>query len=83
MKLLAILGEQVELVANNGRPDLSRFLRLLESHSIIPTGEASHLRAEYGLERVSQRLPESFFIYLNAITGTCTSRILARPLSYP
>jgi hypothetical protein len=76
MKLLAILGDQVELVANNGRPDLSRFLDLLKSHSIISAGEASRLRADYGLEKVSRRLTKSAYIHLNAITGTCTPRIL-------
>ena len=53
MELLSILDEQVELLAKEGRPDLSRFFNSLELHSIIPSGEVSSLRAEYGLERVS------------------------------
>jgi hypothetical protein len=53
MELLSILDEQVELLAKEGRPDLSRFLDSLESHSITPAEEVSSLRVEYGLERVS------------------------------
>ncbi len=53
MELLSILSEQVELLASKGRPDLSHFFDLLESHSITPSAEVSSLRAEYGLERVS------------------------------
>ncbi|KAG9240040.1 hypothetical protein BJ878DRAFT_431158 [Calycina marina] len=51
MDLLSILDEQVELLANEGQPDLSRFFDSLEVHSIIPPEEVSSLRAEYGLER--------------------------------
>jgi hypothetical protein len=36
MKLLSILDEQVELLAKEGRSDLSRFFDSLESHSITP-----------------------------------------------
>ncbi len=53
MELLSILDEQVELLAKEGRPDLSRFFDSLESHSITSSEEVSSLRAEYGLERVS------------------------------
>jgi hypothetical protein len=53
MELLSILDEQVELLTKEGRPDLSRLFDSLESHSIIPLGEVSSLRAEYGRERVS------------------------------
>ncbi len=53
MELLSILDKQVELLAKEGRPDLSRFFDSLESHSITPSEEISSLRAEYGLERVS------------------------------
>jgi hypothetical protein len=52
MVVLSILDEQVELLARQGRPDLSRFLDSLESRSIV-SEEVSNLRAEYGLERVS------------------------------
>ncbi|TVY80732.1 hypothetical protein LSUE1_G005970 [Lachnellula suecica] len=51
MKLLSILDEQVKLLAEEGRPDLSRFLDSLALHSIILSEEVSSLRAEYGLER--------------------------------
>ncbi|KIM93127.1 hypothetical protein OIDMADRAFT_138353 [Oidiodendron maius Zn] len=54
MELLSILDKQVELLVNEGRPDLSRFFDSLESHSITPSEEVSSLRAEYGLERVSR-----------------------------
>jgi hypothetical protein len=53
MELLSILDEQVELLAKEGRPDLSRFFDSLESRSITPSKEVSSLRAEYGLEKVS------------------------------
>jgi hypothetical protein len=56
MELLSILDEQVELVAKEGRPDLSRFFDSLESHSITASEEVASLRAEYGLERVSRCL---------------------------
>jgi hypothetical protein len=60
MELLSILDEQVELLVKEGQPDLSRFFDSLESHSIMPSEEVSSLRAEYGRERVSQRLVLSF-----------------------
>ena len=53
IELLSILDEQVELLAKEGRPDLSRFFDSLESRSITPSKEVSSLRAEYGLEKVS------------------------------
>ena len=53
MELLSILDEQVKLLAEEGRPDLSRFLDSLESHSVTPSEEISSLRAEYGFEKVS------------------------------
>ncbi|KAE8441970.1 hypothetical protein EG329_004137 [Mollisiaceae sp. DMI_Dod_QoI] len=51
MELLSILDEQVKLLAKEGRPDLSRFLDSLESHSIAPLEEISGFRAEYGFEK--------------------------------
>jgi hypothetical protein len=56
MELLSILDEQVGLLVNEGRPDLSRFLDSLDLHSIIPSEEVSGLRMEYGLETVSRFL---------------------------
>jgi len=53
MEFLSILDEQVRLLAEEGRPDLSCFLDSLESRSIVPPKEISNLRAEYGLEKVS------------------------------
>ena len=53
MELLSILDEQVELLAEEGRPDLSRFFNSLEAHSITSAEGVSRLRAEYGLETVS------------------------------
>jgi hypothetical protein len=53
MELLFILDEQVELLAKKGRPDLSCFFNLFESHSIILSEEVLSLRVEYGLERVN------------------------------
>lgn len=56
IELLSILGEQVDLLIQTGRPDLSRFFDSLESHSITVSEEISSLRAEYSLERVSKFL---------------------------
>ncbi|TVY92739.1 hypothetical protein LAWI1_G002816 [Lachnellula willkommii] len=53
MELHSILDQQVELLAKEGRPDLSRFFDSLESRSIIPLKVVSSLRAEYGLEKES------------------------------
>ena len=53
MELLSTLDEQVELLAKEGRPDLSRFFNSLKLHSIILSGEVLSLRAEYSLKRVS------------------------------
>jgi len=54
MELLSILDEQVKLLVEDGRPNLSRFLDSLESHFIVPSEEISNLRAEYGFEKVSR-----------------------------
>jgi hypothetical protein len=75
MELLSILDEQVELLAKEGRPDLSRFFDSLESHSITPS-EVSSLRAEYGRERVSWYLVWILDTYTNATTGTSSTRLL-------
>ena len=76
MELLSILDEQVELLAKEGRPDLSRFFDSLESHSITPSEEVSSLRAEYGRERVSRYLVWILDTYTNATTGTGSTRLL-------
>jgi hypothetical protein len=62
MELLSILDEQVELLAKEGRPDLSRSLDSLESHSITPLEEVSGLRAECGRERVSWGLDTAILV---------------------
>jgi hypothetical protein len=76
MELLSILDEQVELLAKEGRPDLSRLFDSLESHSITPSEEVSSLRAEYGLERVSRRPVWVLDTCTNAITGTNSTGLL-------
>jgi len=76
MELLSILDEQVELLAKEGRPDLSRFFDSLESHSITPLEEVSSLRAEYGRERVSRYLVWILDTFTNAKTGTGSTRLL-------
>ncbi|KAL5318079.1 hypothetical protein ACEPPN_015183 [Leptodophora sp. 'Broadleaf-Isolate-01'] len=58
MEFLSILDEQVRLLAEEGRPDLSRFLNSLESRSIAPSREISRLRAEYGFEK--EPVPQSY-----------------------
>ncbi|KAH8595137.1 hypothetical protein B0O99DRAFT_159895 [Bisporella sp. PMI_857] len=50
MKLLSILDEQVELLAKEGRPNLSSLFDSLETNSLISSEEVSNLRTEYGLE---------------------------------
>ena len=70
IELLSILDEQVELLAKEGRPDLSRFFDSLESHSITPSEEVSSLRAEYGLEKVSRYLVWVLDTYTDA---TCSN----------
>jgi hypothetical protein len=76
MELLSILDEQVGLLVNEGRPDLSRFFHSLDSHSIIPSEEVSGLRMEYGLETVSRFLVWDLQSYTNIITGTLNTRLL-------
>jgi len=79
MELLSILDEQVELLVRAGRPDLSRFLDSLESHSITALEEISSLRAEYGPERVSQYPVWVLDVYTNTSClkiGTGTTRLL-------
>ncbi|KAH7330029.1 hypothetical protein BKA65DRAFT_480195 [Rhexocercosporidium sp. MPI-PUGE-AT-0058] len=51
------IDEQVRLLAEEGRPDLSHFLDSLESRSIAPSKEISSLRAAYGLEK--EPVPQS------------------------
>jgi len=53
MEFLSIVDKQVKLLAEEGRPDLSRFLNSLKSRSIAPLREISRLRAEYSFETVS------------------------------
>jgi hypothetical protein len=63
MKLLSILDDQVELLAEEGRPNLSRLFDSLKLHSIISLEEVSSLQAKYGLETVSQYL-DYVYIYI-------------------
>jgi hypothetical protein len=62
MKLLSILARQVELVLSQGRPDLPLFLDSLTAESLVAEEDVSGLRAECGLQGVSQweRVFESF-----------------------
>jgi hypothetical protein len=46
----------VRLLAEEGQPDLSRFLDSLELRSIAQSRDISTLRAEYGSEKVSRCL---------------------------
>jgi len=50
------IDEQVRLLVEEGKPDLSHLLDSLDSRSIAPSREVSNLRAEYGLEKVSRCL---------------------------
>ncbi len=61
IELLSILDEQVELLAKEGRPELSRFLDSLESYSITPLEEVSHKR-DFSHE-CSNRTHKAYIIY--------------------
>lgn len=65
MELLSILDEQVRLLAEKGRPDLSRFLDSLETRSFAPSEEISSLRAEYGFEKVGHVWADCLETYTN------------------
>lgn len=53
VQLLSILGEQVQLLVDEGRPKLSSFFASLESNLVVTPEEASRLYADFGLETVS------------------------------
>ena len=53
MRLLSIFEDQIKLLVDEGRSDLSRYLDSLEFGKIRPSPEISALRIEYGLESVS------------------------------
>ncbi|KAK4233952.1 hypothetical protein C8A03DRAFT_38303 [Achaetomium macrosporum] len=50
VQLLSILGEQVQLLVDEGRPNLSSFFASLESNLVVTPEEASRLYADFGLE---------------------------------
>ncbi|KAL2257852.1 hypothetical protein VTK26DRAFT_9083 [Humicola hyalothermophila] len=50
MQLLSILGEQVQLLVDKGRPNLSSFFASLESNLLATPEEASRLYADFGFE---------------------------------
>ncbi|KAH8600144.1 hypothetical protein B0O99DRAFT_611837 [Bisporella sp. PMI_857] len=56
IKVLSILDEQIELLAKEGRPNLGSFFDSLEAHSFMPPEEISHLRTEYGFEKVRLKI---------------------------
>jgi hypothetical protein len=74
IELLSILDEQVELLAKEGRPDLSCFFDLLELYSIILSEEVSSLQAEYGLEKVSRYLVWVLDTYTDTICSNNRNR---------
>jgi hypothetical protein len=53
VQLLSILGEQVQLLVDEGRPNLSSFFASLESNLVVTPKEASRLYADFGFETVS------------------------------
>jgi hypothetical protein len=53
VQLLSIIGEQVKLLVDEGRPNLSSFFASLESNLVVTSEEASRLYADFGLETVS------------------------------
>jgi hypothetical protein len=53
LRLLQILGEQLELLINEGRPDLHSLLTSLEAAALVSEEECRELRAAFALEAVS------------------------------
>lgn len=53
MGLLQILGQQLELLINEGRPDLHSLLTSLEAGLLVSEEEYRELRATFSLEAVS------------------------------
>ena len=76
VELLSILDDQVELLAREGRPDLSRLLDSLESRSITLSEEVLSLRAEYGLERISRYLVWGLNTSINITIEAGATRLL-------
>lgn len=56
---LALLGEQVELLVGNGRPNTAKFLDAVEGKSLVSAHDASSLRLDYGVRK--DRFTQSCF----------------------
>jgi hypothetical protein len=57
IQLLQILGEQLELLINEGRPDLHSLFISLEATALLSEEEFRELRAAFALEAVSDYAP--------------------------
>ena len=56
MRLLHILGQQLELLINEGRPDLASLFASLQTETLVSEQEYGELRATFALEAVSPSL---------------------------
>ena len=56
MRLLHILGQQLELLINEGRSDLAFLFASLQTETLISEKEYGELRATFALEAVSPSL---------------------------
>jgi hypothetical protein len=56
MRLLHILGQQLELLINEGRPDLESLFASLQTETLVSEEEYGELRATFALEAVSPLL---------------------------
>jgi hypothetical protein len=57
IRLLHILGRQLELMINKGRPDLHSLYGSLPGKKLVSKGELQKLRLNFALDVVSYRLP--------------------------
>jgi len=86
---LALLGEQVELLVGNGRPNSAIFLDAVEAKSLVSGEDASSLRLDYGVRqnRFSQSCHAvlTVFLVLDVWRRTDTTRrsVEVRPASGP
>jgi hypothetical protein len=52
MRLLQVLGQQLELLINEGRPDLDALFTLLKTETLVTEEEYGELRVTFALETI-------------------------------
>ena len=57
VRLFQILGHQVELLIDKGRPDLDLLYASLKAENLVSDGEYRELRATFALDAVSCSVP--------------------------